>query len=127
MILKPIKIGKTEIHIWAILLFTAGLLFDFVQTLLIVYAITAIHELAHIFTAKLCNVDIDGVEILPFGITMRIAKNCITNTSDEIKIALAGPISNLLIAYFVYGFYKGPYRDYIVTLRGVGYKFEFEN
>lgn len=115
MMPKPFKIGKTEIHIWFVLLFAVGLFFDFFQTLVIAYGITAIHESAHILVAKMCNVEIDGVEILPFGITMRVAQNCITDTWDEIKIALAGPVSNFLIAYFVYGFYNGDCKEYIIT------------
>lgn len=115
MIFKPFKIKKTEIHIWTVLLFAVGLFFDFFQVLVIAYTITAIHETAHILVAKKCGVEIDGVEILPFGITMRAVKNCITDTWDEIKIALAGPMSNLLIAYFVYGLYNGAYKEYIIT------------
>ena len=65
--------------------------------------------------AKMCGTEIDGVEILPFGITMRVAQNCIKDTTSEIKIALAGPVSNFLIAYFVYGFYDGLYKEYIIT------------
>lgn len=115
MIFKPLKIKKLEIHIWTVLLFAVGLFFDFFNILLIAYTITAIHETAHIVTAKMCNVKIDGVEILPFGITMRIDKSCITDTWNEIKIGLAGPVSNFLIAYFVYGFYGGIYKEYIMT------------
>lgn len=111
---KPFKIGKIEIHIWFVLLFAVGLFFDFFQTLVIAYGVTVIHECAHILVAKICNVEIDGVEILPFGITMRVAQSCITDTWDEIKIALAGPLSNFLIVYFVYGFYNGAYKDYII-------------
>lgn len=77
--------------------------------------ITAIHETAHILNAKMCDVEIDGIEILPFGITMRVAQNCIKDTMAEIKIATAGPVSNFLIAYFIYGFYDGTYKDYIIT------------
>ena len=115
MMLKPIRIGKAEIHIWFVLLFAVGLFFNFIQILVIAYAITAVHELAHIILAKSCKVKVDGVEILPFGITMRLSKNYITNTYDEIKIALAGPLSNFLIAYFIYGFYNGYYKEYIIT------------
>lgn len=113
--MKPLKFKKLEIHLWTVLLFGAGLFFDFFEILVISYAVTAIHETAHIITAKMCNVETDGVEMLPFGITMRLSKDCITDTWDEIKIALAGPLSNFLIVYFVYGFYDGVYREYIIT------------
>lgn len=115
MIFKPVKIKKLEIHLWTILLFAVGLVFNFFEVLVIAYAITAVHETAHIMAAKMCNVKIDGVEILPFGITMRLAKDCITDTWDEIKIAAAGPLSNFLIAYFVHGFYNGMYKEYIIA------------
>lgn len=115
MLFKPLKIKKTEVHLWVFLLFAIGLFFDFFEILLIAYAITAIHELSHILVAKMCNVKIDAVEILPFGITMRVARECISDTWDEIKIALAGPVSNFLIAYFTYGFFSGVYREYIIT------------
>ena len=114
MIFRPIKIKKLEIHLLTILLFSVGLFFDFFEVLFTAYGITAIHETAHILTAKKCGVKIDAVEILPFGITMRVSKECITNTSDEIKISLAGPLSNFLTAYLVYGFYGGEYKEYII-------------
>ena len=113
--MKPVKFKKAEIHLWTFLLFALGMLFDFFDILIISYAITAIHETAHIITAKMCGVETDVVEVLPFGITMRIAKNCIADTWSEIKIASAGPASNFLIAYFIYGFYNGVYKEFIIT------------
>ncbi len=115
MMPKPFKIGKAEIHIWTVVLISVGLFFDFFRLLVIAYIITAIHETAHILTAKRLNVKIDGVEILPFGITMRIKNNCIINPADEIKIAFAGPLSNFLVAYLIYGYYGGEYKDYIIA------------
>lgn len=116
LLTRPIKIKKLEINLWCIVLFGVGFYFRFFDVLLIAYTITAIHECAHIFVAKMCGTEIDGVEILPFGITMRVAQNYIKDTMREIKIALAGPVSNFLIAYFTYGFYDGVYREYIITV-----------
>ena len=115
ILIKPIKIKKLEINLWSILLFGIGFYFHFFDVLLIAYTITAIHECAHISVAKMCGTEIDGVEILPFGITMRVAQNCIKDIMSEIKIAAAGPVSNFLIAYFTYGFYDGLYKEYIIT------------
>ena len=114
-LMKPIKIKKLEISLWSILLFVTGFYFRFFDMLIIAYTITAIHECAHILVAKKCGTKIDGVEILPFGITMRVAQNCIKDTNSEIKISLAGPLSNFLIGYLVYGFYNGIYKEYIIT------------
>lgn len=115
LLTRPIKIKKLEINLWCIVLFGVGFYFRFLDVLLIAYTITAIHECAHILVAKMCGTEIDGVEILPFGITMRVAQNYIKDTMWEIKIALAGPVSNFLIAYFTYGLYDGVYREYIIT------------
>ena len=114
MIFKPIKFKKLEVHIWTILLFAVGLIFDFFEVLVIAYGITALHETAHILTAKRCGVKTEAVEVMPFGITMRVSKECIANTTDEIKISVAGPLSNFLIVYLVYGFYGGAYKEYII-------------
>lgn len=115
MLLKPIKIKKFEINLWSIVLFAVGFYYGFFEMLLIAYGVTSIHEFAHVLIAKMCNVEIDGVEVLPFGITMRIAENCVKDTVSEMKIALAGPLSNFLIAYFTYGLYDGAYRQFIIT------------
>ena len=115
LLTSPFKIKSLEIHPWTVLLFLISLYFRFFHILAVAYAITAIHELAHIFTAKKRGIKISAVEILPFGITARLERKGIRSTSDEIIISLAGPFSNLLIAYFTYGFYSGALRDYIIT------------
>ncbi len=109
------KIKKLEINYFTIVLFVIGHLFGFFNQLVIVYTITAIHECAHIYAAKRCGVEIKSVEILPFGITMRVTDNVIKDTSHEAKIALAGPVANFLTAYFAYGFYMGLQRNYIIA------------
>lgn len=113
-LLKPIKIKKAEFHLSAVLLLVVALRLRFLNQLAISYVITAIHETAHIFIAQRLGVKIRGVEILPFGITMRLADSGIKRPVDEIKIALAGPFCNLVVAYLTYGFYGGPSRDFII-------------
>ena len=113
-LLKPIKIKKVEVHLSAVLLLVVALRLRFLNQLAISYVITALHEFAHIFIAQRLGVKIRGVEILPFGITMRLADSGIKRPVDEIKIALAGPFCNLVVAYLTYGFYGGPSRDFII-------------
>lgn len=108
------KIGNVTVHLWTLLLFGASLFFDFFEMLLISYGITALHESAHIWVAKRCKVPIEAVEILPFGITMRVKDEFTPKPEDEIKICIAGPICNFVIAYLIYGFYGGAYREYII-------------
>ena len=114
-VLRPVKAGKVEIQLLTILLFAIILFFDFFEMLLAAYCITALNECAHVIVAKMCKVPIDGVEVLPFGITMRVRDECIVKPYDEIKISLAGPVCNFLTAFFTYGLWWGVYRDYIIT------------
>lgn len=113
--LQPIKIGRAEVHLSAILLFVLSFYLKFLDKLMLTYAVTVLHELAHIFVAKKLGVDVLKVEILPFGITMRLTDVGIKNPKDEIKISLAGPISNLLIVFFLNALYNGPHKDFIFT------------
>lgn len=110
-----VKLKKLEVNYFTFLLFASAFVFHFFNQLFIVYIITAIHECAHIYVAKKCGVEIKSIEILPFGVTMRVADNVIKDTSQEAKIALAGPVSNFIVAYFTYGFYMGFYREYIIA------------
>ncbi len=114
-VLRPVKAGKVEIQLLTILLFATSLFLNFFEMLLAAYCITALHECAHVLVAKMCKVPIDGVEVLPFGITMKVRDECIVKPYDEVKISLAGPVCNFLTAFFTYGLWWGVYRDYIIT------------
>ncbi|MBR5518248.1 MAG: site-2 protease family protein [Clostridia bacterium] len=114
-ILRPFKIGKLHLHIWTILLFCTGLFFEFFEMLVISYTVATLHEAAHILVAKRCRVPISKVEILPFGITMHPVEEYVLKPVDEVKICLAGPLCNFVVAYLVWRFYGGAYREYIVA------------
>lgn len=114
MLTRPIKIFSIEIHWWTLILFMVAFRFEFLHRLLIAYGITAIHECAHIFVTRRLGIKIKKIEVLPFGITARLWDEGIKKPVDEIKIALAGPLSNFIIAYLAYGLVGGWWRDYIV-------------
>ena len=114
MLTRPIRIFSVEFHWWTLLLFIVAFRLEFLHRLLIAYGITAIHECAHILVACRLGIKIKKIEVLPFGITARICDDGIKKTADEIRIALAGPLSNCIIAYLTYGLVGGLWRDYIV-------------
>ena len=111
----PVKIGNVSVHLWTVLLFCASLFFDFFEMLVISYCIVALHEISHIWVAKRCKVPMEGVSVLPFGITMKIADEYVLTPSREVKICLAGPLCNFVLAYLVYRLYGGTYREYIIA------------
>ncbi|MBR0276934.1 MAG: site-2 protease family protein [Clostridia bacterium] len=114
-ILKPIKIGKAEINFFVLVLLVISMFFNFFREILILYSIAFLHEAAHIFVTFKTGEKISKVEILPFGITAMLDDYGIKKTGNEIKIALAGPALNFLLAYLAYGFYKGNWRDFLIS------------
>lgn len=111
----PVKIGNVSVHLWTVLLFCVSLFFDFFEMLVISYCIVALHEMSHIWVAKRCRVPLEGVWVLPFGITMKISGEYVLKPSNEVKICLAGPLCNFVLAYLVYRLYGGVYREYIIA------------
>lgn len=99
---KTINIKKFSINIFTFLLFFVSYIFGYFRLLAVSYTITALHESAHIFMAKRLGVSIKKVEILPFGITMKLDGACVLNPNDEIKIALSGPVCNILLSLILY-------------------------
>ena len=62
-----------------------------------VYAIVvSIHEFAHYFVAKKLGYKLGKLYIMPYGICLNYKESIISN-NDEIIIALAGPIANILL------------------------------
>ena len=53
------------------------------------------HELAHFFIAKKLGYKLNKLYVMPYGICLNYKENIISN-NDEIIIALAGPIINLI-------------------------------
>lgn len=78
----------------------------FFKTLAVTYIIVLIHELAHFLIAKRLGVAGDKLVIMPFGVTMQLKNSTVTNPQDELIIAVAGPISNVIMAFVSLLLYK---------------------
>lgn len=59
-----------------------------------------IHEFAHAVAAKRLGYKINYIKLIPFGICLDINSYELM-PKDEIKIALAGPITNFVLAFFM--------------------------
>ena len=71
----------------------AGLL----PQVLLIFAIVLWHETAHLLAAKLHRLDVTEVELLPFGGVARFEALLQTDPGLEWKVAVVGPLSNLLL------------------------------
>ncbi len=93
-----IKITRFFYMHWLVLplLLLAGLVGG-LHTLLMAYAIVAVHELFHLFAALALKERVGCFIVQPFGMTVRLSAKVIQNTKKEMAIALAGPCANLLM------------------------------
>lgn len=97
--------------------------FGLLLEVLLLFAIVFWHETAHILTAKALGLDVTEVELLPFGGVARLEALLQTNPGLEWKVAIVGPLSNLLLIGLVYGanlYYSLPseWYEFIVLTSG---------
>ena len=76
------------------------------MTFFISFGVVLIHELSHLLTAIFMNVEVKSILILPFGMTLRLSNDIIRYPKKEVIIALAGPISNIIMITLSQLFYK---------------------
>lgn len=62
-----------------------------------ILAVVIMHEYAHYFVAKLLGYKLKNICLLPYGAQLNLSKS-IFNSKDEILIAIAGPLLNLVLA-----------------------------
>jgi stage IV sporulation protein FB len=67
------------------------------QALLLFGAVLA-HEAAHVVVARGMGLEVEGVELLPFGGVARLADFLELDPAAERSVALAGPVTNLFLA-----------------------------
>ena len=65
--------------------------------LLLLLAVLATHELAHLVAARLCGLEIARLELLPYGAVADIRGPGRREPLVEAMVALAGPLNNLLL------------------------------
>lgn len=94
-----------------LLLLTLGLVEQAVSLLL---ALT-IHELGHIIVARVMGFKVEKLEILPLGGYMYLDQLMELQPQAEARIALSGPLVNLLAAACVMAFLRHPLQSQFVS------------
>lgn len=64
---------------------------------LLAFSVVMLHELAHVLAARWYGLKVKEVELLPFGGVARLDSFLEMDPAREIRVALAGPLSNLLL------------------------------
>jgi septum site-determining protein MinD len=62
-----------------------------------IFFIFLLHEMSHVLAARLLNLKVKEIELLPFGGAVRIQSLFELNPVHEIIVAAAGPFSNVLL------------------------------
>ena len=65
---------------------------------MMVFALVLFHELMHMRAALKCGLKVAQIELYPFGGVARLEGLLAADPVKEIKVALAGPLSNLMLA-----------------------------
>lgn len=77
----------------------------------LLFAIVLWHELAHVLVAKSHGLQVAEIELLPFGGVARIDELLQLNPPVEAWVAVAGPLSNLVLVglgFFVQSYFPQP-------------------
>lgn len=106
-------------HPFFVLVMLASVITGHFLELLTLFAIVFIHEWGHIAAAKWFGVQVNSVQMLPFGGVAVMEDTAYLNAGREMVIALAGPLQNgLLIGcawlLHVTGLWDGPFYEYFV-------------
>lgn len=62
-----------------------------------IFLILLVHESAHVICARLLQMKVSQIELLPFGGAVKVESFFEMNPKNEIVIAAAGPVSNILM------------------------------
>lgn len=65
------------------------------------FIVVLLHELAHSYIAQQEGVEVNEIELLPFGGVAKFSDLIQLKPASEIKIALAGPIFNLILVAII--------------------------
>lgn len=66
------------------------------------FIVVVLHEIAHAVVAQRLGYGLNKIYLLPFGAMLDINQNFVTR-EDEIKVALAGPSFNFILAFLCLG------------------------
>jgi len=89
-----LKISISPITIILFFLFAA---FCWNKIILVYFFVLFLHELAHYFTAKILGYKFNNISFMPYGAGLN--GNCNIELPDEVKIAMAGPLLNLIFCF----------------------------
>ncbi|MBU4534039.1 MAG: M50 family metallopeptidase [Eubacteriales bacterium] len=71
---------------------------------LVAFAVVLMHEMAHALVARRLDFEVSAVELLPFGGVARMSNKLPLEPDKEMRVAVAGPLTNLGLIFVALGF-----------------------
>lgn len=111
---------RLHIHWTLPILFIFALAFGFINQLIAVYLIVLLHECGHMLAASRFNVPIERITFSPLGVNILLKSYYIKVPKQEIIVALAGPVANILLALVAIALYangkvESQISDFLIT------------
>lgn len=88
---------RITLNWWFLLLLLLLAVVGLLPEAIIVFGVVMVHELAHVAVAKGCGMHLLELELLPFGGVARVDDLMEMDPAVEMKVAVAGPLSNLFL------------------------------
>lgn len=97
------RIGEIPLRLNLFFLAAAALyaVLGLLPEMLLVFAVVLLHELGHVFCAQSKGIKVKEIELLPFGGVAKLDDFFSIDPKYETELALAGPLTNLLLTAFV--------------------------
>jgi stage IV sporulation protein FB len=127
---KLFEYKKTPVYL-NISFFIIFLLFPFITTICILASVI-LHEMGHVYMSKKLGYNVEKILINIFGGAAIVDESYIDNNKNAIKIAMAGPVVNIILSLisfvFCIIFFKYEYiYDNILTLLTINLILTFTN
>ena len=86
---------KVNILLIALIIFYS--FFDYFIESILMVSVVLLHELSHVILCLKYKIPVKEIELFPFGGVARIEGFIADNPLQEIKISIAGPLTNIII------------------------------
>lgn len=93
--MKKFSVHPVSVIVWVWLFAVLGMIVSLNYILAVV-----IHELGHYFVAKMLGYKLTNFSLSPYGAELKYHEQNL-DCKDEVKIALAGPLANLISAFLI--------------------------
>lgn len=89
---------KVRLHFLFIAIVAAGLFGGAYKEVIAAVLAILVHEISHVLAARMLDIKVDELELLPFGGRINIKRFYQYSREGEVLVLLAGPVGNLLLA-----------------------------